>query len=107
MVINEQAKRNRNTKTVIDYRNTVFSAGAVCYNMNNFTKCIVLDGEKGTEADRCSTVLEFTGAGGFMLHTPPSRALIPTGEFFDLKALKSLLTVSKYEQKEIFEKEVE
>ena len=89
---------------MIDYSKTVFDAGIVCYNMNNFTKCIVLDGEKGTEVDRCSSVLEFNGSDNLIIHTPPNRALVPTGEFFDLKALKDFLGVSGYERKEIFEK---
>ena len=88
---------------MLDYSKTIFSAGIVCYNTNNFTKCIVLDGEKGTEIDRCSFVLEFTGTGDLVTHIPPNRALIPTGEFFDLKALKSFLTVSEYERKTVFE----
>jgi len=71
-----------------DYSRTVFAAGIVCYNMNNFTKCIVLDGKRGTETDRCSYVLECTGHGDLITHIPPNRALVPTGEFFDLcKAL--------------------
>lgn len=85
-----------------DYSRTVFAAGIVCYNMNNLTKCIVLDGGKGTETDRCSLVLEFTGHCALITHTPPNRALIPTGEFFDLKAFKNLLTVSEYERKAMF-----
>lgn len=86
-----------------DYSRTVFAAGIVCYNMNNFAKCIVLDGKRGTETDRCSYVLECTGTGDLVTHIPPNRALIPTGEFFDLKALKSFLTVSEYERKIVFE----
>ena len=89
---------------MIDYSKTIFSAGIVCYNTNNFTKCIVLDGERGTEIDRCSFVLECTGHGDLTTHTPPNRALIPTGAFFDMKALKTFLTVSEYERKAIFEK---
>lgn len=89
---------------MIDYSKAVLDVGIVCYNMNNFTKCIVLDGEKGTETDRCSCVLEFSGSDVITIHTPPNRALIPTGEFFDVKALKDFLTVSEYERKEIFEK---
>lgn len=100
-VINDHVKSG--SKSKIDYSNTVFSAGVVCYNMNNFTKCIVLDGEKGTDADRCSAVLEFS-LDKLMIHEPPNRALIPTGEFFDLKALKRFLTVSEHERKEVFEK---
>lgn len=87
-----------------DYSRTVFAAGIVCYNMNNFTKCIVLDGKRGTETDRCSYVLECTGHGDLITHIPPNRALVPTGEFFDLcKAFKSLLTVSEHERKTVFE----
>ena len=86
-----------------DYSRTVFAAGIVCYNMNNFTKCIVLDGKRGTEIDRCSYVLECTGHGDLITHIPPNRALVPTGEFVDLcEAFKSFLTVSEYERKTVF-----
>lgn len=89
--------------TMLDYSRTVFAAGIVCYNTNNFTRCIVLDGNKGTETDRCSYVLELAG-DKLITHIPPNRALIPTGEFIDLKAaLKNFLTVSEYERKEVFE----
>lgn len=88
---------------MLDYSKTVFAAGIVCYNMNNFTKCIVIDGKRGTEKDRCSYVMELTGHGDLITHIPPNRALVPTGEFFDLsKAFKSLLTVSEYEKKAVF-----
>jgi hypothetical protein len=86
-----------------DYSRTVFAAGIVCYNMNNFTKCIVLDGKRGTETDRCSYVLECTGKGDLITHIPPNRALVPTGEFVDLfKEFKNLLTVSEHERKTVF-----
>jgi hypothetical protein len=94
--------RLKRSDTMLDFSRTVFDAGIVCYNLNNFTRCIVLDGNKGTEIDRCSYVLEFAG-DKLITHIPPNRALIPTGEFFDLKALKNFLTVSEYERKEVFE----
>lgn len=89
---------------MVDYSRTVFAIGMVCYNMNNFTKCIVLDGKRGTETDRCSYVLECTGNGDLITHIPPNRALIPTGEFIDIReTFKSILTVSEYERKTVFE----
>lgn len=91
---------------MIDYSRTVFSPGIVCYNTNNFTKCIVLDGMKGTKIDRCSFVLELTGTGEIITHIPPNRALIPTGEIFDIEVIRKLLAVSESERKTVFLKEV-
>ena len=70
-----------------DYRNTVLSQGIVCMNTNNCTYCVVIDGQRGSENDRCSLVLEFVSSDGFILHTPPNRALIPTGRICNLKFL--------------------
>ena len=71
----------------MDYSKIPFSKGLVCLNKNNNAYCVVLDGMKGTDEDRCSTVLESYGEYGFMIHTPPNRALEPTGRVFDLGIL--------------------
>lgn len=70
-----------------DYSKTIFSQGLMCYNTNNGEYCVVIDGNKGNEDDRCSLVMEFTGENGFMLHTPPNRALVPTGKVRRLQHL--------------------
>lgn len=70
-----------------DYSKTIFSKGIVCINTNNCNYCVVIDGTKGSENDRCSLVLEFIGEDGYMLHTPPNRALKPTGKFINLQYL--------------------
>ena len=75
----------------IDYSKTIFSQGLMCYNTNNCNYCIVINGEKGSENDRCSLVMEMCGDGTFMLHTPPNRALIPTGKVIALKFLAKAL----------------
>lgn len=76
-----------------DYRDAIFSTGLVCYNTNNYTYCIVIDGRKGDENDRCSLVLELQGEGKLLIHTPPNRALKPTGRIAvrQLEHLKKLL----------------
>ena len=74
-----------------DYSDVVFSKGLVCENKNNNTYCVVIDGHKGSENDRCSLVLECFGSEGFMYNTPPNRALKPTGAIFDFKKLKELI----------------
>ena len=75
----------------IDYSKTIFSQGIVCYNTNNRNYCIVIDGRRGNEEDRCSLVLELCNSEGFMLHTPPNRALIPTGKIQKLEYLAKAL----------------
>lgn len=74
-----------------NYSKTVFSQGVMCFNTNNNEYCVVIDGRKGTEEDRCSLVLEFCGEFGFIVHTPPNRALIPTGKTLDLRNLARIL----------------
>ncbi len=74
-----------------DYSKTVFSQGIICYNTNNKNYCVVIDGRKGSENDRCSLVMEFCGEEGFMLHTPPNRALAPTGKVVSLKHLATAI----------------
>ena len=70
-----------------DYSDVVFSQGLMCMNTNNNALCVVLDGSKGTENDRCSLVLEFSEYMGFIVHTPPNRALRPTGRICSLKPI--------------------
>lgn len=78
-----------------DISKQVLETGKVCYNANNFTKCIVIDGEKGDENDRCSRVLELAPDGTLFINTPPNRALIPTGEFFNVSLIKNVLDMSE------------
>ena len=81
-----------------DYRDVIFSSGLICYNTNNYTYCIVIDGKRGNEDDRCSLVLEFQGEGELLIHTPPNRALKPTGRIavHQLEQLKKLLDCYVY-----------
>lgn len=74
-----------------DYSDVIFSTGLVCFNSNNNAYCIVINGNKGDERDRCALVLEFHGKGEFILHTPPNRALRPTGGIANLGKLKQIL----------------
>lgn len=68
----------------IDYSEMIFGRGLVCYNTNNNQYCIVLNGQMGSEADRAALVMEFAGRNGVMIHTPPNRALVPTGAVVNL-----------------------
>ena len=74
-----------------DYRYTIFSQGIVCRNTNNDSYCIVIDGHQGNDNDRASLVMEFCGKGKFIVHTPPNRALKPTGQICRFNALKKAL----------------
>ena len=78
-----------------DISKQVLETGKVCYNTNNYTKCVVLDGERGDENDRCSRVLELAADDTLFIHTPPNRALVPTGEFFDVSLIKDALSMSE------------
>lgn len=62
-----------------DYSDVCFDTGLECINTNNETLCIVLDGHGGPSHDMASRVLEFSG-GRLIVHTPPNRALKPTGK---------------------------
>lgn len=75
----------------IDYSKITFSRGLICLNTNNNAYCVVLDGNKGKDDDRCSMVLEVNGEFIFILHTPPNRALIPTGHILELDKLVNYL----------------
>jgi len=79
---------------VDDYRDVVFSQGLVCLNTNNNRHCVVIDGQRGSEIDRVSLVLEYAGDKGFMMHTPPNRALKPTGKICNIKFITE--TLNKY-----------
>lgn len=72
------------------FEKTVYSEGIVCYNTNNHSYCIVLDGNRGKENDRESLVIEMI-SGKLMTHQPCNRCLIPTGEYFDISTLKKIL----------------
>ena len=75
-----------------DYSDVMFSQGLVCLNTNNNAICVVLDGAKGDDKDRCSLVLEFNNSmGAPMIHTPPNRALRPTGKICNLKQLVKVM----------------
>lgn len=75
-----------------DYSDVCFDQGLECLNTNNNTLCIVLDGHSGSSSDMASRVLEFQG-GRLLIHTPPNRALKPTGKIRlnDLYMLKTAL----------------
>ena len=70
-----------------DYSKTIFSQGIVVYNTNNNAYGVVIDGAQGSENDRSSFIIEFSNRDGFILHTPPNRALVPTGKICALKNL--------------------
>lgn len=76
-----------------DYSRTIFDKGIVCFNTNNYTKCIVINGHLGTESDRTSKVLEHAGFDGLMFNNVPNRALVPTGEYIDIPALEKKLFI--------------
>lgn len=69
-----------------------YTPGIVVYNTNNYTKAVVLDGTRGEDNDPGSLILEMNGQGKILVHTPPNRALIPTGEYFDISGLTKILT---------------
>ena len=70
-----------------DIQKMRYDNGSVVYNTNNYRFAIVLDGNKGKDSDPCSLVLEQSLDNGFIVHTPPNRALIPTGRHIDLRFL--------------------
>lgn len=86
---------------MLDYEKTIFSKGIVCYNTNNHNKCVVIDGNQGSRNDRCSRVIEMM-CDELKIHTPPNRALIPTGEYIDIPTLEKALSLSKNEYKRVF-----
>lgn len=77
-----------------DYSDVVFSKGLVCLNTNNNAICVVIDGHQGTPTDRASLVMEYNAERVFMIHTPPNRALKPTGVINDLSSLAK--AIQKY-----------
>ena len=73
-----------------DIQKERYAKGIIVFNTNNNNYAIVISGDKGSDADPCSLVLEFNKKKAFV-HTPPNRALVPTGKFFDLEHLRDLL----------------
>ena len=71
-------------KTLENIQSMRYDRGCVVYNTNNSAYGIVLNGKCGKDEDPCSQVLELIGRDGVMVHTPPNRALIPTGRFVDV-----------------------
>ena len=71
-------------KDLADIQKMRYDRGCVVYNTNNCRYGIVLNGECGEDEDPCSQVLELFGRDGVIVHTPPNRALIPTGRFVDV-----------------------
>lgn len=71
-------------KDLADIQKMRYDRGCVVYNTNNYKYGIVLNGKCGEDKDPCSQVLELTRSGGVIVHTPPNRALIPTGRFVDV-----------------------
>lgn len=76
---------------LISYSDVIFDPGLVCFNANNHNYCVVINGRKGDANDRGSLVIEFAGDRGIMIHTPPNRALRPTGKIVDIRRIKKLL----------------
>ena len=72
-----------------DIQKMRYDSGAIVYNTNNYQYAVVIDGNKGDDSDPCSFVFEIKGNNGFMVHTPPNRALIPTGRHIDFNDLIS------------------
>lgn len=66
-----------------DCAKVVYETGTICFNRNNNNYCVVLDGERGKEDDRCCLVLEFNATNSFS-NAVPNRALIPVGGHLDL-----------------------
>ena len=72
--------------TIQDIQKMRYDSGAIVYNINNNEFAIVLDGSKGEDKDPCSLVIELNGKKAFA-HTPPNRALLPTGRHINLDEL--------------------
>ena len=79
-------------KTLENIQRMRYDSGCVVYNTNNYTYGIVLNGKCGEDKDPCSQVLELICDDGVVVHTPPNRALIPTGRFVDVaKMIKNAI----------------
>lgn len=63
-----------------------YDVGCVVFNTNNYTFGIVINGKLGSDSDPSSTIIE-EGMDGFIINTPPNRALIPTGRFVDFSKI--------------------
>lgn len=68
-----------------------YDIGAIVYNTNNYRYAVVLSNNCGSDSDPCSLVLEQSHDGGYLLHTPPNRALIPIGRFVSLQEITNIL----------------
>lgn len=81
-----------------DVQKMRFDRGCIVYNMNNYRFGVVMDGKRGNDQDPCSEVWEISTSNRVLKHTPPNRALIPTGRFVDIdKLLFDELTKFIYE----------
>lgn len=76
--------------TLEDIQKGRYTKGAVVYNTNNYNYAIVINGNKGEDDCPCSLVMELC-KDKLLIHSPPNRALIPTGKFYNLEYLKELL----------------
>lgn len=85
----------------MDYSSMTFSQGIVCLNTNNNQYCVVIGDKSRCDNSKCSLVMEMCGKNGYMLHTPPNAALVPTGRVINLEylavALKQNLVGVKWE----------
>lgn len=70
-----------------DIRKMRFDRGCIVYNTNNYRFGIVMDGSREDDADPCSEVWEMSINNRLLKHSPPNRALIPTGRFVDIDKL--------------------
>lgn len=74
-----------------DIQKTKYDIGAIVYNTNNYRFAVVLSNNCGSDHDPSSLVLEQSVNDGYILHTPPNRALIPTGRFVSLQEITNIL----------------
>lgn len=72
-----------------DIQKMRFDRGCIVYNTNNYRFGVVMDGNRGDDADPCSEVWEIGFNSRLLKHTPPNRALVPTGRFVDIDKLVS------------------
>lgn len=72
---------------IADIQKMRFARGCIVYNTNNYRFAIVMNGNLGEDTDPCSEVLEMYRDNRLLKHSPPNRALIPTGQFIDVDKL--------------------
>lgn len=75
--------------TIEDIQKGRYSKGAIVYDNNNCHFGVVLDGRRGRDDDPCSLIMAFTSEG-IIVHSPPNRALLPTGKVFNFKIFESI-----------------